>query len=152
MSSNVRLKYGFVNKQLPKTVFLISWYWFGSPEIQYRLCTPKATALFYIYFEHILILRVPSEWNSLFKVSKYRTAWFSRSPMSAICLTHPILLYLAAAIITRNARIMNVSFSSNTMLRRVFQLTILSSAACSHTLQYVFLQAYIFPYLCVFIF
>jgi len=145
MNSNVRRKYGSVNKQLPRTVFLISWDWFGSPEIQYRLCTPKVTPLLYIYFEQILILHLPSKWKSPFTVSKYRTAWFSRSTMSATCPTHPILFYIAVAIITRKAQIINVSVSSNSMLRRVFQLTVLSSATCSQTLQYVFLQAYIFP-------
>jgi len=77
---------------------------------------------------------------------------FPRLPCRLHAPTHPILLYLAAAIIIRKARIMNVSVSSNTMLRRVFQLNVLSSATSSQTLQYVFLQAYIFLYVSVFIF
>jgi hypothetical protein len=96
------------------------------------------------------VVRVPSKWNSPFMVSKYRTVWSSMSPMSTTCPTHPILLYLAAAIITRKVRIMNVSVSSNTMLRRVFQLDIFPSTTCSQTLQCLFLQDYIFPYLCVY--
>jgi hypothetical protein len=84
-------------------------------------------------------------------VCKYSNVWFQASHLTT-CPTQPILLYFAAAIFTRAVWMTNVSVSANPMLPRVFQLNTLSSSTCSQTLQTMFLQASIFPYLCVFIF